>query len=155
MKAILVISLIALTLCSYSEISIKEEEIGPGILESKDVFEILRCLIKQTIQITPDISELIDAIKIQDYLRAVTIAVKIYQEGKVIYPKCFATLIEFLRIDGQCLAQCLENIEGGFDICRSFVDALGNQKWIESITLATECAAKFPNLKSQCQCHTK
>ena len=128
-------------------------------LQSQDIIEALKCLVDKATPLVPEVLQLVEAIKAQDFITIISLAQKLYQEGQAAYLACFENEV-FLQsaikkfpfdVDFECLQSCVVNVVDGVKACKPLVQALVKKDFDEALKHLNSCVSAVPKVYSVCQ----
>ena len=128
-------------------------------LQSQDIIETLKCLVDKATPLVPEVLQLVEAIKAQDFITIISLAQKLYQEGQAAYVACFKNEVFLQRaakkfpfiVDFECLQSCVANVVDGVKSCKPLVQALVKKDFDEALNHLNACISAVPKVASVCK----
>lgn len=109
--------------------------------ENQDPIDIIKCVVEKVGPMTPDVVELLDAIKEKDWIKVAICAAKLVEEGRETFLECFKK--EILQINWSKFGQCLlKNGAQAIPDLQEIVKAVLEKDWAKVKELALHTAIK-------------
>lgn len=108
--------------------------------QSSEQMEIIKCIIDNSGFLSQDAVELIEAIKEKDYVKAIAIVSKLYEQGKDLYQTCFKN-DQLLGYNWPAFGKCILR-EGAKKLAKlqPLVDEIMAKNWEKVAELVADIA---------------
>ena len=126
MKAILIFALVAIAACSEAPV---EQDLQSNIVDT------IKCFVEKALPLLPQVTEIITALKEQDFMTIMMIGMTMYEDIKEMIDVCIPKKEQMLTMDYDDFLECAKGIKEGAELVAQLISAVKSNNTSQIIKL--------------------
>ena len=140
MKAILIFALVAIAACS--EVPVEQD------LQS-NIVDTIKCFVEKALPLLPQVTEIITALKEQDFMTIMMIGMAMYEDIKEMIDVCIPKE-QMLTMDYNAFIECAKSIKDTSEVVAQLIRAIKNNNTTQIIQLIGAIKKNRGELMKKC-----
>ena len=140
MKAILIFALVAIAACSEAPV---EQDLQSNIVDT------IKCFVEKALPLLPQVTEIITALKEQDFMTVMMIGMAMYEDIKEMIDVCIPKE-KMLAVNYSAFASCAASVGGAVGVVAQLVSAISSGNIAQILILVPSVLSSGGNVVNQC-----
>ena len=140
MKAILIFALVAIAACS--EVPVEQD------LQS-NIVDTIKCFVEKALPLLPQVTEIITALKEQDFMTIMMIGMAMYEDIKEMIDVCIPKE-QILAVNYSAFVNCALSIGGAVGVVAKLIAAISSGNMAEILILIPTVLSSGGSVANQC-----
>ena len=140
MKVILLFALVAIAACNELPV---EQDLQSNIVDT------IKCFVEKALPLLPQVTEIINAVKEQDFMTVVMLGMAMYEDIKEMIAACIPKE-QILTISYTAFADCADSIGGATGVVRDLINLIRRKKFFEAFFFIAPALIAGGQVIAQC-----
>ena len=141
MKAILIFALVAIAACS--EVPVEQD------LQS-NIVDTIKCFVEKALPLLPQVTEIITALKEQDFMTIMMIGMAMYEDIKEMIDVCIPKKEQILAVNYSGFIGCAESVGGITGVVAKLIAAIRRKDTVQIVILIPQVLAAGGKVVREC-----